>query len=479
MSLATRLSLFFLAALAAVLVGFSVGLSLLAAGYLDRRATERLDAAMVALVASCEVEDGGVEWEPRDHRLDLGFEPEPDRVRWTVRDAAGRLIDRSANLGPTGPIAEGSPVPLDGQIRRLDHDGRRWLVVARRLEPPPADGEAGQSLILAACLSLEPAGRTLRHLERSLAAISLALWITFAALGRRICRRALAPLSRMAAEARAMDATRPDAALDVAPTGDELEDLGRSFNGLLGRLGEALERQRGFTGDASHQLRTPLTAMIGEVTLTLRRERSTAEYREALGKVQAQATRLAGIVESLLFLARAEHDARVPDRRPIDLSAWLDEQRGRWSDHPREPDLTWRIAEADPLVVVGQPELLAQLLDNLIDNACKYSNPGTPVEIEAGPDGDGVALAVLDRGVGIDPAEAGRLFDPFFRSATARRSGHAGVGLGLAVAGRIAGALGLDLRAEPRSGGGSRFVLRFPRSATADQSEPCSLTTLL
>src|SRR5581483_11619807 len=103
-----------------------------------------------------------------------------------------------------------------------------------------------------------------------------------------------------------MSAADLDVRLPAADTGDELEELGLAFNDLLGRLQEAFERQRRFTGDASHQLRTPLTVMLGQIEVALRRDRPAGEYREALSVAHGQAERLRRIVEMLLFLARAD-----------------------------------------------------------------------------------------------------------------------------------------------------------------------------
>jgi signal transduction histidine kinase len=112
--------------------------------------------------------------------------------------------------------------------------------------------------------------------------------------------------------------------------------------------------------------------------------------------------------------------------------------------------------------------LLVQLLDNLIENACKYSEPGTPIAVRAWRETEAVALAVEDRGFGIPPGDLPRVFEPFHRAESARRLGRAGIGLGLAVARRIAEAHGGTLTAESEWGRGSRFVVRLPRAPAAE-----------
>ena len=156
-----------------------------------------------------------------------------------------------------------------------------------------------------------PLQKSLQALAVVLSSLSLLLWLSAALVGRWLCRRALAPLTRMADAARTIHADDLGRRLPSAGTGDELEDLGRAFNDLLARLQESFERQRRFTGDASHQLRTPLTAILGQLEVLFRRDRPAEEYDRVLKLVQKQAAHLRLIVEMLLFLARADAETEA------------------------------------------------------------------------------------------------------------------------------------------------------------------------
>jgi len=145
----------------------------------------------------------------------------------------------------------------------------------------------GDGVVLTVAVADAPVAAELRHLMLAMAGISTVIWLTAAFWGRLLCRRALAPITKMAASARSVRRTATDGPLlEVAPSRDELEDLGRAFNELLADLRLSLERQHRFTGDASHQLRTPLTAMLASVEVALRQVRSPDEYQRVLSVVR-------------------------------------------------------------------------------------------------------------------------------------------------------------------------------------------------
>ncbi len=462
MTLTTRLLLFFLGALAVVLAGFSTVLYVLADAHLYRQADERLAALDRVMAAAIEIEPDGLDWEPSHRALsgpDGGF-------LWQLCDESGRVIDGS----PTAEgVLPGFGAPEGGenfQTRRLDRDGRPWRV--RRHTFTATVGPHGLApgkharLTVNAAVPLGPVRDTLNRLALVLAGLSAGILAVAAVAGRAVCRRALAPVTRMAAAARSMGAADFGERLPVARADDELADLGRSFNGLLDRLQESFERQRRFTGEASHQLRTPLAAILGQAEVALRRDRPAADYREALEAVRRQAAHLTRIVDALLFLARVDAEAGPPAAERLDLAAWLPEHLRSWANRPRAADIRPEVPADGPAWVHAHPALLGELVNNLLDNALKYSEPGTPVTVRLGRDAGAVTLDVEDRGCGIAAADRDGLFRPFFRSADARRRGVAGVGLGLAVAARLAKAFGGDIVVTSEPGRGSCFRVTLP-----------------
>ena len=474
MSLVTRISVAFLVALALALGGFSACLYYLVGLRLRLDLDQALEATLDLFPDRAEVESG--------------------RVTWAIYDGTGRRIESAPGVGRP-MILDGRdlvPLAVDVATTISGPDGLRWRVLARpigggrhrrgpsevrdgehRPRPPAQDERKGSApvrerppRVLAAWASLEPLEAEIRWLAAILPLISLGLWVLAAAIGGHFGRRALSPLILMAESARAMPFG--DCRLPSPGTRDELEDFARSFNGLLDRLHLALERQRQFTGQASHQLRTPLAALIAAIDVARRRPRTVSEHERVLQQLHADAVRLWRVVEALLFLARADAEAGLPDLERTDLAAWAADHLLAWSGHERVADLRFEGSNGTLLWTRAHRPLLGQLLDNLLDNAGKYSGPGTPIIVRVWSEPGAVALAVEDRGCGISTDDLPRVFEPFYRAESARQAGHAGVGLGLAVARRIAVTHGGTITAENVPGRGCRFVVRLPQAPAPD-----------
>ncbi len=477
MTLTTRITSFFLGVLACVLVGFAVGLYLLADRYLHNGLAERLDSALNTLAAAADVNPENIEWEPASRSLTIGQDPSPDQVRWLVQDDRAREIDRSRNLTHDeelilGKASAAGERSIDGQ-RLAAVDG--WRLLHKRIAAPGQSGKSSETglntyraLTVTVGIRLAPVESTLRTLGLALAGLSLALWSIAAIAGRWICRKALAPVTHMAGAARDMTVDDLQLRLPTLETGDELEELARAINGLLNRLEDSFERQRRFTGDASHQLRTPVTAMLGQLDVALTRQRSPDEYRQTLEAIRAQAQRLRQIVDSQLFLARADAEAFQPALEQLNLAKWLRDHLEGWRTNSRWNDFEFDMSADDRAIVRAHPQLLSQLVDNLIDNGVKYSPAGTPIQIAVAASDNLVECSVTNGGQPIGAEDLAHVFEPFFRSAASRRKGISGAGLGLAIAQRIAIALGGSIRADTTQNGQTQFVLQLPRTEVGE-----------
>lgn len=471
-----------LAILSLVLVGFSLTLYLLSGRYLHGQVDERLDGTLSALSAAAEQTRYGLEWEPERRQGGVGASPFGLPVLWFVEDRQGQVLDRSPQpetdeLIKSRPIDPGtahqSAEALEWrsgpwQLRQ------RWIRAEGNATPPAKPrkkrDKRHRELRITVATSLNPVHAALTQLAMTLAGLSAGILLAALIAVRIVCRRAVAPVSRMAAAASNLGADDLSRRLPMVATNDEVGQLNRAFNGLLDRLQESFERQRRFTGEASHQIRTPLAGIMGQIEVVLRRERSVEEYQRVLSAAHKRAKHLNKIVESLLFLARANGDATLAALETLCLNSWLPAQLEAWSEHSRADDIVLRLNEAEPCLVRVQRALLGELLNILVDNACKYSSPGTPIEIALDRDDAAVRIQVRDHGCGVAADDLPHLFTPFFRGDDARRQGIEGTGLGLSIAQRLARVFGGELTVESSVGTGSCFTLRLPEVQTRESA---------
>jgi len=477
MKLATRISMFFLAALAVVLIGFSASIYWLVYSHLYHRTNERSAAALDTLTAAIESGPAGLEWEVSGRLLDLDQSTTNEPLVWGVFDGRGSRVD-----GPTEsvPMLAALNQKLERESRQkqdVNWNGEFWRISRREFHAKPStegktaaaaprdDDPAAKrysALVITVGTSLSRLASQLRTLALFLTGLSLVIWLSAAFFGRWLCRNALAPLTRMADSMATISADDLNQRLSTTDSGDELEELSRAFNQLLDRLQTSFERQGRFAAEASHQMRTPLTAMLGQLDVSMLRGRSTEEYLQTLKSVREQTTNLQRIMEMLLFLTRDGIEAEPPQFENVELNSWVTNHLTVWRQHPRYRDLQVETNPNATIWIQAHPGLLGQVLDNLIDNACKYSAPNSRITIRTVGLEREVKLVVEDCGFGILEKELPRVVDPFFRSDDARTRGIGGTGLGLSIVQKITNAFGARLVVESSVGHGSSFIIVFP-----------------
>lgn len=277
--------------------------------------------------------------------------------------------------------------------------------------------------------------------------------------------RALRPLHQLAETTDEIGATGDlTRRLPPVKARDEVGTLTQSFNQMLDRvetaqteLADSLNRQRRFVADASHELRSPLTTIRSNAGFLLDRPDAAADDRsDAIRDIEAEAERMAGLVDDLLILASADA-GRPLDRYPVDLGSIvhdLDRRAAQLSE-------TVTITAAEPVVVSGDAAALTRLAWILIDNAVRHG--GDTIEIAVSAAGDEAHMTVTDDGPGFLPQEVDRVFDRFYRADPARSA--TGAGLGLAIAREIAEAHGGTIAASNQPEGGARVDVILPLSA--------------
>lgn len=305
-----------------------------------------------------------------------------------------------------------------------------------------------------------------QRLALALAALGLLLLPLVAGAGRFLASRALSPVDRLLHDIRSMDVEHLEQRLDPRDVPRDIAQLVEEFNAVLDRLELAVERMRRFTADASHELRTPISILRTGLEVTLKRPRSEEEYRELLAENLVEIERVQRVVEGLLTLARDPTGRETPPPSELlDLSKVAREALEAMTVLARERRIRLLADVAPEVTVPGDPDRLRLMLVNLLDNAIKHTPPGRSVKVRVESRDDGVArLIVADQGRGIAPEDRSRVFERFYRGASA--AGPKAGGIGLSVARWVAESHRGGIRIVEESGWGAVFEVVLPRASS-------------
>jgi signal transduction histidine kinase len=284
------------------------------------------------------------------------------------------------------------------------------------------------------------------------AALALGLLVVVHLVLRANVARALRPVQQMSAQAGRWSAEDVDRRFGPDARPAELDELAHTLDGLLDRLSAVLRRERQLSDELSHELRTPLARIQAEVDLLGSRPRNEQERAEALASIDAAAGSMRDILETLMAAARTAGGAppgrSAPRAALLPLVARLRERR---------PDVELRVDVPEHLTVGVDGTLLERAVSPVLENALRYATSSVTITAEAAP--SVLRLRIADDGPGVPPGADGLVFEPGWRADPA--DGHDGAGLGLALARRLAGAAGGELRVETATRGAT-FVLDLP-----------------
>lgn len=374
-----------------------------------------------------------------------------------VCDAQGNWLYRSA------PLADGEmPIRLpDSPPKKGIYEDRQVQKTMLRFLSRSVEVRGQRYTVQVAA----PMGELLEATDRFRLALLLLIpgvLLIACAGGYWMSRRALSPVDRIIDDANAIGARSLERRLEVPRSGDELERLSRTINGMLDRLESAFRRITQFTADASHELRTPTALIRTTAELALRKKRSPGEYEQALQQVLAESERTTEVIDNLLTLARADSGREDTRLDPLDMNTALEGAliAGQGLAESRGLSFEGRLSErACP--VLGDAAMLRRLAMILIDNAIKYTPAPGPVQVSLDQDGNSAILEVRDSGIGISKDDLPHIFERFYRADKARgRDG--GAGLGLAIAKWIVDQHRGEIHVESTPGKGSTFTISMP-----------------
>ncbi len=387
----------------------------------------------------------------------------PGEYLLEVVDASGRVVAAGPDAGSI-PLVTGATLKeaASGRVTvtRVT-EGESTRIVA---EPYP--GHPGS--VAVAAVSLESYDKSVRTIETSVALGGAVVLVAAVGGSYLLARRALAPVERMRRQVQALSGSEDAAGIRVPATRDELATLARTMNDLLARLHASLERQRAFVADASHELRSPLAVLRGELELAGRFGRTKEQLADAVASAAEEVTRLTDLVEELLLLARSDSAGIAIRPERVDVTALLHQVAGVNEHRAAAAGVRLSVSSPDDLPAVVDPLRLRQAVDNLVDNALRFAPRGSDVELLASVDATTLTLEVLDRGPGFPGEYLPHAFERFTRPTGDRSRAQGGAGLGLAIVDAIASAHGGSAAVRNRVGGGAAVRLELPATPSGE-----------
>jgi len=393
--------------------------------------------------------------------IELAYQPD-ERVFWRVLDSKGRsLIDNGsfedaefeADVTQTNKtqfeyatLANNTPIRLHTVPFVIEHQGAGVLQVAESYQY--IQEVQGQLIFL------------------------LAIGIPFTLLGASVggwflATNALNPIDRITRTVQQISADDLHHRLNLKLPNDEVGRLAATFDQMLARLEAAFERQKRFIADASHEMRTPLTILKGDIEVALNRPRTIPEYQHTLEMVNQTTDRLNALVQELFLLARADNHQFPFEPEQFNLADLLTKEVANLMPYAIKKDIALNLDTPENIPIKADPAKLSRLFMNLIDNALKYSDSGGRVDVSVTRHNDHVCTAISDTGPGIPLEHLPQLFDRFYRVDKARSrsvsgASSSGAGLGLSIAQWLAQVHGGYIEVESTENQGSTFMVWLP-----------------
>lgn len=357
--------------------------------------------------------------------------------------------------------------PTDFPLPPLRGSGKPETISGFRvLERRPAESQA----VVRVGISLSAIDSDMARIDRLVGGAALGMFLAAPLTGFLLATITLRPITEMRERTAQLRPQQLDARLPLTGTGDELDHLATVINHLLARIAQYVGDHRGIMADAAHQLRTPLAAIRSSVEVVLTTDENSAENRELLAKVIEQIESLETLVNQLLLLAETEVENLRLDTQHVSLDEIVRRSLDMFEAVAESRGVTLQIGAIDPAEIQGNRHFLRQVVNNLIDNAIKF----TAIK-EEGPrqisiellrrDHQGIAqLKIADTGIGMKPEHLAHIFGRFYRIDRARRSdgGVGGNGLGLSIVKSVVESHGGEVNVESTEGVGTTFTIRLP-----------------
>jgi two-component system OmpR family sensor kinase len=369
-----------------------------------------------------------------------------------IVDMQGNSMDRSPNLGEnhlsfspdrgekheTWTLKTGSREVRQMQIP-LNHSGKRegYMLVAK---------------------SFEDARELLTNLRNILLILYPGILISLFLSMRFLAGKSIQPIQKIIQKTNLISQSNLNERVPVAEPNDEIAQLTRSINELLSRLEQALTREKQFTSDASHELRTPLSVMRGTLEVLIRKPRTSEEYVEKVKMALGSIDRMSEMIDQLLSLARVGKGKMSKDE--VELISFA-KNYAQESANESGREIVFETNLSKPIFRLVNEKSLQMILNNLLQNAIKYSASSTKILMQVGNHEGAPFILVRDEGMGMASESLAKIFDPFYREIDETGAPVQGTGLGLAIVRKLALEADIQVEVESEKGKGSSFRLIF------------------
>ena len=391
------------------------------------------------------------------------LEHEEHELREAIRDSV--VLGREGHVRWKGEGVE-VVAGLDPILKNQVLQGRIMYETLQRPQGPPIrrvsfpiTSQGTVQYILQTQTSLALVNETLQWLIITLGAVTVGILVCGWVGSNWMARMVLSPIKTLGQTATTVSAQSLDTRLFLDAPYEEFQQLAKSFNNMLERLQRVFESQHRFVGDAAHELKTPLTAMKGNLEVALQRDRSIEEYREVVSTSLGQVEHLARLVKSLLTLTKFSGEHPPIDLKPVLLEPLIQELVSELAVLAEEKGCLFTAHLQEVPNVLGDAGQLKQLVINLLDNAIRHTPPGESVTVTLQSSADNVLLTVEDTGSGIGTEHLPHIFERFYRADRARDRESGGTGLGLAIAKEIVLAHKGTITVRSEVGKGSVFTV--------------------
>ncbi len=390
------------------------------------------------------------EWSENEHSQ---IEVNPTFIQLT--DTTGKILKKTPNLFDQSIPVKNLPENKSYFNDRLSGSPVRQLQVSLK------NHSGKQFGTLTVAVPLEDSLLVLKNLRNTLLlSLPLVIFILFF-FTRFIAEKSIAPVNHLTTTAEKITRENLNDRIDLPVNKDELYTLTKTINELLDRLQDAVLREKQFTADASHELKTPLASIRGMIEVMLRKPRDNEYYQNKIGYCLHEVNRISTLVEQLLILARYESGAGAMNRENIPVSELLDNLTKEFDDQLDANNLSLLLNIPEDTVLSADRFMLEQIFRNLISNAIKYSLPGGNIVLNATHKKEVTLVEITDQGIGMSEGQIDKIFDRFYRADVSRSSKISGSGLGLSIVKRFADRLGINLQFKSAPGSGTTVTLTF------------------